>query len=93
VYVLKPLNEENLLEVLQQALTRDEWLNTKTIELKETKALLTLSGGDARKLLNLLELVVDALAPSSSPGGGERHSQGHLKENVANNLNSSQSGP
>jgi putative ATPase len=93
VYVLKPLTEEDLSEVLQQALTKDEWLKTKSIELKETEALLTLSGGDARKLLNLLELVVDALAPSSSPGGGERHSQGQLKENVANNLNSSQSGP
>jgi putative ATPase len=84
VYVLKPLNEEDLLEVLQQALTKDEWLKTKTIELKETEALITISGGDARKLLNLLELVTEA-APSNSPGGGEHHSQSQLKQETAIN--------
>ena len=82
--MLKPLNEEDLLEVLQQALTKDEWLKTKTIELKETEALITISGGDARKLLNLLELVTEA-APSNSPGGGEHHSQSQLKQETAIN--------
>ena len=48
--------------MLQQAIEKDEWLQTKNIELKETEALLTISGGDARKLLNLFELVVDALS-------------------------------
>jgi putative ATPase len=62
VYVLKPLEENDLIKLLQQALEKDEWLKTKTIELKETEAILRLSGGDARKLLNLLELVVDALS-------------------------------
>ena len=62
VYVLKPLSEDDLIKLLHQALEKDEWLKTKTIELKETEALLTISGGDARKLLNLLELVVDALS-------------------------------
>jgi putative ATPase len=62
VYVLKPLEENDLIKLLQQALEKDEWLKTKNIELKETEAILRLSGGDARKLLNLLELVVDALA-------------------------------
>ena len=62
VYVLKPLDEEGLVRVLQQALQRDEWLQSKTIQLEETDALRTISGGDARKLLNLLELVVDALS-------------------------------
>jgi putative ATPase len=62
VYVLKPLTEEDLTKLLQQALEKDEWLKTKKIELKETEALITISGGDARKLLNLLELVVDALS-------------------------------
>ncbi len=62
VYVLKPLEEEDLVTLLQQAIKKDEWLKTKNIELKETEALLTISGGDARKLLNLLELVVDALS-------------------------------
>jgi putative ATPase len=61
VYVLKPLTEEDLIKLLQQALHKDEWLKTKNAQLKETEALITISGGDARKLLNLLELVVDAL--------------------------------
>ena len=62
VYVLKPLGEDDLISLLHQALQKDEWLSSKNIELKETDALLTISGGDARKLLNLLELVVDALS-------------------------------
>lgn len=62
VYVLKPLTLEDLIKLLNQALQKDEWLKTKNVELKETEALITISGGDARKLLNLLELVVDALS-------------------------------
>lgn len=62
VYVLKPLEENDLIKLLHQALEKDEWLKLKNIELKETEALLTISGGDARKLLNLLELVADALS-------------------------------
>jgi len=61
VYVLKPLQEDSLIRLLQQAITTDAQLQKKHIELKETAALITISGGDARKLLNLLELVVDAL--------------------------------
>jgi putative ATPase len=60
VYVLKPLAEENLVRLLHRAMERDEWLRTKKIELKETEALIRLSGGDARKLLNLFEIVVEA---------------------------------
>ena len=89
VYVLKPLTEENLLELLQQALTKDEWLKTKTIELKETEALLTLSGGDARKLLNLLELVVEALAHPGLPSRKEIQPHGQLKQKTAINNDSS----
>ncbi|HEX2607272.1 MAG TPA: replication-associated recombination protein A [Flavisolibacter sp.] len=62
VYVLKALEEKDLVALLQHAIERDEVLRTRKIELKETEALLTISGGDARKLLNLLELVVDALS-------------------------------
>jgi len=62
VYVLKPLTEGDLVKLLQQALQKDEWLKTKTVELNEREALITISGGDARKLLNLLELVIDALS-------------------------------
>lgn len=61
VYVLKPLGEPELLEVLHQAMEKDEWLGSKKIELKETAALFNISGGDARKLLNLFELVANTL--------------------------------
>lgn len=61
VYVLKPLNEKELMQLLQQAIKKDEILSRKKIELKETAALINISGGDARKLLNLLELVTDAI--------------------------------
>ncbi|HLI92021.1 MAG TPA: AAA family ATPase, partial [Puia sp.] len=61
VYVLKPLTEEDLLVVLDHAFRDDAWLRGLHIDLKETTALLTISGGDARKLLNLLEVVADAL--------------------------------
>ena len=61
VYVLKPLGNEQLMILLQQAMERDEWLRSKNIELKETAALFNISGGDARKLLNLFELVVTTL--------------------------------
>jgi putative ATPase len=57
VYILKALEEKDLVQLLHTALQKDEWLKTKKIELKETKALINISGGDARKLLNLLELV------------------------------------
>lgn len=62
VYVLKPLEEADMIRLLHQAMERDEWLSSLDIQLKETTALLTISGGDARKLLNLLELVADALS-------------------------------
>lgn len=58
VYVLKHLEKEDLLELLQQAIEKDEVLKNKKIKLEETEALLRLSGGDARKLLNVLELVI-----------------------------------
>ena len=60
VYVLKPLTEENLLTLLQKAIREDELLKGKNILLKEHEALMRLSGGDARRALNLLELVVNA---------------------------------
>jgi putative ATPase len=59
VYVLKPLNEAELVQLLQQAIKKDEILRAKKILLKETAAMINISGGDARKLLNLLELVTD----------------------------------
>jgi putative ATPase len=61
VYVLKPLDANDSIQLLHHALKEDELLKTKNIKLKETEALINISGGDARKLLNLLELVTDTL--------------------------------
>lgn len=60
LYVLKSLEKEDLLTLLQRAITTDEVLKERNIELRETNAMLRYSGGDARKLLNILELVVSS---------------------------------
>ncbi|MBQ0767776.1 MAG: replication-associated recombination protein A, partial [Bizionia sp.] len=60
VYILKPFEKNDLELLLKRAITEDELLSQKTIHLKETEALLRLSGGDARKLLNIFELIVTA---------------------------------
>jgi ATPase related to the helicase subunit of the Holliday junction resolvase len=60
LYVLKSLEKDDLLKLLHRAVTEDVILKERQIELKETDALLRYSGGDARKLLNILELVVEA---------------------------------
>ena len=58
VYVLKPFEKKDLIKLLERAIKEDTIIANKKIELKETEALLRLSGGDARKLLNIFELVV-----------------------------------
>lgn len=60
VYVLKPLDKQALEAILQHAITKDVILSQKHIKLKETGAMLRYSGGDARKLLNILELVTES---------------------------------
>lgn len=60
VYVLKSLDKKELLKLLDQAITKDIYLKEKDIKIKESEALLRYSGGDARKLLNILELVIEA---------------------------------
>ena len=60
LYVLKSLTKDDLMELLHKAVERDIILKTKHIEFRETDAMLRYSGGDARKLLNILELVVEA---------------------------------
>lgn len=60
LYVLHSLTKEDLLELLNRAICQDIILKEKHIELRQTDAILRYSGGDARKLLNILELVVDA---------------------------------
>ena len=63
LYVLKSLEKDDLLQLLERALKDDIYLKERSIELKETSAMLRYSGGDARKLLNILELVVEASQP------------------------------
>ena len=65
VYTLKALSKDDLLRLIEQALKKDKILSQKEVVLKETGALFNISGGDARKLLNLLDLVVENL-------GGEK---------------------
>ena len=60
LYVLKSLERDDLLELLNRAISKDIELSKKSIQLKEYAAILRYSGGDARKLLNILELVVEA---------------------------------
>lgn len=61
VYILQNLSEEDLVELLNKAIKEDKFLKERKISIKEHEALLRLSGGDARKLLNVLELVVNAV--------------------------------
>jgi putative ATPase len=61
VYALKPLNEEDLLALIEQAFKKDNDLKKRNIKIREHRALLNISGGDARKLLNLIELIAEAL--------------------------------
>lgn len=75
VYVLKALNEDDLIKLLHQAIEKDPFLSKQKIELKETEALIRISGGDARKLLNLFELVMNSL-----PKNGGNQSAGTITD-------------
>jgi len=66
VYILKAFERKDLEQLLHNAITRDVILKTKDIQLQETEALLKLSGGDGRKLLNTFELVINA-TPDGEP--------------------------
>ncbi|MEQ1907111.1 MAG: replication-associated recombination protein A, partial [Pirellulaceae bacterium] len=65
VYLMKPLEKEDLEQLLRDAIDHDEVLRNRGITLQETEALLRVSGGDARKLLNALEVVADSLSADS----------------------------
>lgn len=67
VYVLKPLDREELALILKNALERDFYLRQLKINVLEQEALFRLSGGDARKLMNTLELVVNTLSSGNPP--------------------------
>ncbi len=66
VYVMKPLEKDELLEILERALKKDIILKKLPVEIKEYEAILRYSGGDARKLLNLIELVVNSVKPGNN---------------------------
>ena len=66
VYVLKPLGKDDLLTLLHRTLTTDVVLSCKTSDVRETNALLRFSGGDARKLLNIIELVFESQSQSDT---------------------------
>jgi putative ATPase len=59
VYVLKPLSRDDLLRLLELAMLKDSRIGRRSVEIRETEAMIQLSGGDARRLLNLFELVID----------------------------------
>ena len=61
VYILKPLGEDQLLALVKQALTTDQLLKNRSVVVKEHQALLNISGGDGRKLLNLVELISNSV--------------------------------
>ena len=71
VYVLKALNETDLIKLIAQAIAKDSIIAQYNIVLKETEALIRISGGDARKLLNLLELVSETINNSNKKTGAE----------------------
>ena len=62
VYVLKPLTNDELIQLAQHAILQDNDLKNRSIEIKERQALINISGGDARKLLNLIDLIAEATA-------------------------------
>jgi putative ATPase len=83
VYVLNPLDDSALLKLLHKALEDDVFLREKKITLKETDAILRFAGGDARKLLNILELVVSAEENADTIEITDRKVTDRIQENPA----------
>jgi putative ATPase len=82
VYILKHLDKNDLLEMLDHAIKNDSVLKTKNIKIRENEALLRLSGGDGRKLLNVFELVVNAIGGDSIEITNEKVSS-IVQQNIA----------
>jgi putative ATPase len=82
VYVLQSLQKDELIALLNNALLNDEYLKTKQIQIDEYEALLRLSGGDARKLLNTFELIVNASFSSTVIINNESVTK-TIQENIA----------
>ena len=83
VYVLKPLEKEDLLKLANHAITEDIILKNKNIELTETDAIIKYSGGDARKLLNIIDLVVSAEEDNDAITITDKKVVDRLQENPA----------
>ena len=81
LYVLKSLEKDDLLQLLERAITKDVYLKEMDITLQETDALLRFSGGDARKLLNILELVIEASDKSKPIVIGDKMVAERLQQN------------
>ena len=81
LYVLKSLEKDDLLQLLDRAITKDVYLKEMDITLQETDALLRFSGGDARKLLNILELVIEASDKSKPIVIGDKMVAERLQQN------------
>jgi putative ATPase len=75
VYVLEAFSEEELKEIINHALVKDEWLKNQHVTISEWEALIQLSGGDGRRILNLLELVVQSLPEGDKVITNERVQQ------------------
>jgi len=82
VYILQPLGEDDLTSLLNKAMKEDVVLKEKKIEIKEDEALLRLSGGDARKLLNIFELLVNAFKGKKIELTNENVLE-HVQQNMA----------
>jgi putative ATPase len=83
VYVLKSLDKDDLLTLLRKAIAEDLVMKTKTIDVQETDAIVRYAGGDARKLLNILELVVSSEAPANPIVITDQKVVDRLQENPA----------
>ena len=83
VFVLKSLEKKDLQTLLERALKEDVLLREKPIEVRESEALMRYSGGDARKLLNVLELVIDAQAGRSPVVIDNETVTASIQENMA----------
>ena len=83
VYVLKEMSIENLDTLLQRALTEDEYLKKQKITVKEKELLFRYSGGDARKLLNILEIITSSFPPFAEITIDNQIVQERLQENIA----------
>jgi putative ATPase len=83
VYVLKELSVENMNTLLNRALKEDEYLKTLQIEIQEKEALYRFSGGDARKLLNILDIIISGFSPADPIIITDKLVQERLQENIA----------